>query len=292
MANERRTAHTLTKPFRFLAAWLVSLIVLDGSSLSGATIPLPPSDLRIVATDNTGPTNGAAFSPTNIPGMAYYWNFNDLPANAATAGWTDRLQNVVLTNYNASPYNPTNSALGLMLPNYGSVSDLLTNATIAVGSNFTLWMVIRQRLSLTQTTVPQYSCLFGSLGGPHGLMLSNGIIGCDWGNAKGAIGGVMTPNRPIDLVYSQGNVYTNGVALSGKLPQPANNFKFQTVGDIMPGGDGPPSSPFLGYIQYIGIWTNTLFTAANVSSLDNWVNTNGVSNITEWPRGLVGDERR
>ncbi len=222
------------------------------------------------------------FDPTSIPGMAYYWNFNDLPYNVATTGWTDRLQSVVLTNYNASPYDPTNSALGVMLPNYGSASDLLTNSTIAIGSNFTLWMVVRERLNLIQTTVPKYSCLFGSFGGPHGLMLNNGVIGCDWGNASGAIGGVMMTNQAIDLVYSQGHVYTNGVALSGELPQPTNNFKFQTVGDIMPGGGGPNSStsPFIGYIQYIGIWTNTLFTAADVSNLDIWVNTNGVNNIT------------
>jgi hypothetical protein len=221
----------------------------------------------------------AGFSPTNIPGLAYYWNFNDLPYNVATTGWTDRLQHVVLTNYNPSPYDPTNSALGLMLPNNGSVSDLLTNSTIAIGSNFTLWMVIRERLNLTQMIVPQYSCLFGSSGGPRGLMLANGVIGCDWGNGSSTIGGVMMTNQPIDLVYSQGYIYTNGVALNGRLPQPNNNFKFQTVGDIMPGG-GDSSSPFIGYIQYIGIWTNTLFTAANVSNLDNWVNTNGVSNIT------------
>jgi hypothetical protein len=217
-----------------------------------------------------------AFSPTSIPGMAYYWNFNDLPPNVATTSWTDRLQNVVLTNYNPGPYNPTNSALGLMLPNYGSGNDILSNATIAVGSNFTLWMVIRERLNLQFDTVPQNACLFGTLGGPQGLMLSKGVIGCNWGNASGAIGGVMMSNWPIDLVYSQGNVYTNGVALNGTLPQPADNFQFQCIGDIGPHA----GSPFAGYIQYIGIWTNTLFTAADVSNLDNWVNTNGATNIT------------
>jgi len=221
-----------------------------------------------------------SFSPTNIPGMAYYWDFRDLPYNVATTGWTDRLQNAVLTNYNPSIFNPTNSALGLMLPNSGSDSDSLTTPTIAIGSNFTLWMVIRERLNLQHDSVPKYACLFGASGGPYGLMLSNGVIGCDWGNATGTIGGVMMSNWPIDLVYSQGQVYTNGVALNGALPQPTNAFQFQTVGDIVPGGTGHNPAPFQGYIQYIGIWTNTLFSAADVSNLDAWVNTNGVSNIT------------
>jgi hypothetical protein len=276
MTNKKHEAHKVTKSFQRLAAWLAWLIILDGSILSGATSPLPPSDLHIASTNNPVQTNGAGFSPANIPGMAYYWDYHDLPINVATTSWPDRLQNIVLKNYNPGPYDPTNTALGLMLPNNGSGNDILSNPTIAIGSNFTLWMVIREKLNVQNSTVPQYACLFGTLGGPHGLMLNNGVIGCDWGNASGTIGGAMVSNWPIDLVYTQGTVYTNGVALSGKLPQPANNFKFQCVGDINPGA----GSPFQGYIQYIGIWTNTLFTTANVSNLDNWVNTNGATNIT------------
>jgi hypothetical protein len=236
----------------------------------------PQGFYRTAAAATIGSMPAGFFCPTNILGMAYYWNFNDLPANVATTSWTDRLQNVVLKNYSPGPYNPTNTALGLMLPNNGSGNDILSNATIAIGSNFTLWMVIRERLNLQYSTVPQYACLFGSLGGPHGLMLNNGVIGCDWGNGSGTIGGAMMSNWPIDLVYSQGNVYTNGVALSGNLPQPANNFKFQCIGDTGPG----TGAQFTGYIQYIGIWTNTLFSATDVSNLDDWVNTNGVTNIT------------
>ncbi len=234
--------------------------------LTPSTQPPPPPP----------PPDGGS-SPGSIPGLAYYWNFNDLPYGVATTSWKDRIHGVVLNNYNPSALNPTNSALGLRLPNYGSDSSLLTCPTITVGGNFTLWMVIRERVNRDQAVQPT-SCLFGSMNGPAGLMLNNGVIGCDWGNGPATVAGAIPANQVVDLVYSQGQVYIDGNPL-GALPQPAGNFGFQTVGDIMPGGGGG-SSPFIGYIEYIGIWPNTLFSAGQVASLDRWVKTNGVSNVT------------
>jgi hypothetical protein len=81
----------------------------------------------------------------------------------------------------------------------------------------------------------------------------------------------------LDIVDAQGKIYTNAVGLAGSVGQPANNFPFNAVGgNVVTGSSGA----FDGYVEYIGIWTNTALTQANVSSLDAWVNTNSVTNVT------------
>jgi len=214
------------------------------------------------------PTNaGTGFSPMSIPGLAHYWTFQDLPISSAVNSWTDRVAGAVL-QATASP--PTNTPLGVEFTS--DSFQILTNSGIMMGSNFSLWYVFREHFPNNR------SVLFGSYLS-WGLSLSNGVIDGYWASDN-TVGTVLPLNQSIDLVDAQGVIYTNGASAGGSIGQPTNNYPFQSVGNV----DG--TYPLYGYVSYIGIWTNYALTPADVSKLDTWVNTNGVTNVTagliEW----------
>ena len=243
------------------------------------------------------PASASGFNgPTGIPGLAYYWNFNDLPIGGAVNCWTDRVSMVVLKS--ASSTNaPTNQNIGVFFNNQFN-NGCLTNAAIRVGSNFSWWCVFRPN---TNDYLGGYWTnnlnLFGSLSG-YGISVTNigddgpGYIQGYWGPGAADYpttvsmtpGSVLyptavdfdnpTPAITFDMVDSDGTFYTNGVAAASNIGQPTNNFPFQCVGSLTNINNA------FGCIQYIGIWTNSVLTASDVSNLDVWVNTNGVSNVT------------
>jgi Concanavalin A-like lectin/glucanases superfamily len=229
-----------------------------------------------------GPTNQASnFSPASILGLAYYWNYDDIPIGLSTNSfgptntvgairWVDEVQQVVFATNGTSYTVPTNTGAGIY---FSQISDSLTNGGITMtSSNFSVWMVYRE-------VSPIYGAnLFGNNSLGKGLISSAGAIDGNWPNGSRE-GPSIYPGPRVDLVDSQGTVYTNGVLASGlPIGQPPNDFKFDTI------GGNANLTPIQGYIEFIGIWTNTLLTLANAVSLENWVQTNGVTNVTS---GLI-----
>ncbi len=226
-------------------------------------------------------TTAGASGPTSIPGLAYYWNFNDLPVSNAVTSWPDRISGLALKQ-TANPA-PTNQNIGVF---FDSTPNPLTNAPIQIGSNFTFWVVYRPNTNAGITTTLS---LFGNTNG-SGLVLNDGAtLQGAWGSKNatssaalaGSVlypatidGNLPTPAITYDIVDSGGTLYTNGTPLSQGVAQPTNNFPFRIL------GNNTATCNLEGCIQYIGIWTNTLLTASQIAYLDNWVNTNGVTNVT------------
>src|SRR5689334_13402690 len=81
----------------------------------------------------------AAFTPTSIGGLAYYWDYTDL-ANGAVGTWTDRIQGLSLTQATGSR-KPTKSATGVLFSIANNTS--LTCSQTSVGStNVSIWFVM------------------------------------------------------------------------------------------------------------------------------------------------------
>lgn len=198
--------------------------------------------------------------------------------------WTDRISNVVMTCPGPGPA-PIDFGVGVF---FNSQSSALTNPPITLGSNFSVWVVYRPNTNYTTTN---YVTILGDTNG-YGLVLSNSIIHGFWGveldNSstvsllnRGAPIDIsdddyVNPTAPVtyDIVDSGGAIYTNGVSASGGIGEPTNNFLFEALGNIT------NQNNVNGLIQYIGIWTNYTLTSSDVSNLDNWVDTNGVTNVT------------
>jgi hypothetical protein len=223
-------------------------------------------------------------SPTNIPGMAYYWNYNDLPQNTLIDAWTDEVSGLVMTYNNGgvgANVAPTTSNLfpGLNIPLYGGNIAFINNLA-PLGSNFTFWAVIRPSL---QNTLPN-PIIFGNASG-SGIGLSGNVLNANWGN--GQIDSSMALNyldtqdfpygQTYDILDSGGTIYSNGVAMAQGIGQPLNNFQFDAIGS----GSGYSME---GFIQYVGVWTNHLLTATDATNLDYWYWNSGVTNVTN---GLI-----
>lgn len=217
------------------------------------------------------------FYPTNIPGMAYFWNYHDLTVGAAVNNWTDRISGVVLRK-TANPA-PTNQYFGVYFDN---TPNPLTNNSILIGRDFSLWYVF-----MPQTNGSGRHLLFGDLAG-DGLETSNCVIDGDWrrDNLSSAsllyhppdpTYGIHT-NILYSIVDAEGTLSTNGMAVAAGISEPTSNFTFQSLGSSL------DTSNLVGYVQYIGIWTNYALSSIDVSNLNWWVNNNGVTNDTS---GLI-----
>ena len=225
-------------------------------------------------------TNSGGFSdPTSIPGLVYYWNFEDLAVNSPVNAWTDRVSGVVLEPARTdSP--PTDYNLGVL---FNDDPNSLTNIPITVSSNFSLWYVVRPQpvgrgISINDGNVHTLFGEAGNGGGGLGLAYSNGVIMGYWGSTTQLSSAVFQTSSnyydpAYDIVDSDGTLYTNATSLAVGVGQPTNNFVFQSVG-----ANFNANNPY-GYVQYIGIWTNYALSASDVANLDNWVNTNGVTNV-------------
>jgi hypothetical protein len=230
-------------------------------------------------------TGSAAFiSPTNISGMAYYWNCNDLPPNSQVNTWTDEVSGAVMTYNDSGAGNgispvTTSYFPGLYIPQYGGYIAFTDNNLALLSSNFTVWVVMRPNFE------NYYSVqgIFGN-GSVSGINLYGNILGASWGN--GEIVSSMVLNytnagqfpygQTYDILDSGGTLYSNGIAMTTGLGQPLNNFQFSSIGSANVNNGFTAE----GYIQDIGIWTNRLLTAADATNLDYWYWNYGVTNIT------------
>jgi len=116
------------------------------------------------------------WSPTNISGLAYYWNYRDATAGA-TFSWPDRIQGIVLTNAAGFGF-ATLDANGVRFAHSGSpsTSTYLTNALITVASNYSLCVWFKQSINCDL-----YQHLAGAIApGPNGGMFldSTGLAAC------------------------------------------------------------------------------------------------------------------
>jgi hypothetical protein len=212
----------------------------------------------------------SSLDPTQIgpPGSLYaYWNFNDLSVSNAVTAWTDRINGIVLQPPGVPPVD---TALGVY---FNSTPDPLTNSALAIGSNFTLWIVFRPNMIDSNARV-----VFGTAAG-QGLVISNGLLYGDWDSTNmlsvplnHAYPG--DTNETFDLIDACGTLYTNGLLCTAGVGQPNDYFPFSGLGSDI------STNNFSGYVQYVGIWTNYQFTQSDVTALDIWVNTNGVTNVT------------
>lgn len=219
-------------------------------------------------------------SPTNLPGMAYYWNYKDLPPNCLITAWTDEVSGLVMFYNNGgigAGVAPATSNLfsGLNIPPYGYNIAFINNLA-PLGSNFTFWAVIRPSLisSPIQT-------IFGDSSG-NGIGLSGNMLEANWGH--GEIDSSLGLNylnttqfpygQTYDLLDSGGTIYSNGVPMAHGIGQPTDGFQFSAIGAAANG------SSMQGFIQYIGLWTNHVLTATDATNLDYWYWNYGVTNVT------------
>jgi hypothetical protein len=243
--------------------------IANTNGTNSVTIYFPTGNLffRLKSADAGGFT-----MPASIPGLAYFWNYNDLTTGNTVSNWTDEIGGAVLSqSFNPAPVA---TALGVEFLN----NNALTCPPITVSSNFSLWFVCRP------TTIGGTELLFGDFASGNGLCLSNGLIDGRWSSdhvAGGAVptGQVYPAPAFFDMVDAQGALYTNGVAVSGGIQQPSGDFAFNAVGNNV-----YTSENFGGEVEYIGLWTNYALTAGDVANLHNWLATNGVTNVLN---GLV-----
>jgi Concanavalin A-like lectin/glucanases superfamily len=245
----------------------VQTVIGTGAML---TVPAEVNEQQQFFRLSTSGVVSTPFGPPHIgpAGSLYaYWNFNDLAVSNAVNAWTDRVSGIVLQNAGVPP---TNTALGVL---FASGFNPLTNAPLSIGSNFTLWVVLRPNNIFTYPAT-----VFGGSSGA-GLMISNGFLYGNWGTTD-VLSAQLNhtypgdTNETFDLIDACGTLYTNGMVCPFGVGQPTDNFPFSSLGGAV------GMNNLSGYVQYVGIWTNYQFTADDAAALDVWVNTNGVTNIT------------
>lgn len=260
----------------------------------------------------------AITSPTNITGMTYYWNYNDLPQGATITGWTDELKSVALIANGLAPktiaypvvQNPLfndftrmtsypyyDAAPGLSFFSFSAWSNpkatptsLANNsgALTMVNSNFTFWIVYR---SFFPTNANWW--LFSDNKG-DGICIATNTLASVWnGTTNYSSFSMIDPHPDIwgvgygygityDIVDAGGTVYSNGVKIAVGIGQPTNDFPFSAIGSLT-------NYSAMGQIQYVGIWSNTVLSSADVSNLDQWYwsyNNNGIQ-VTNITNGII-----
>lgn len=220
--------------------------------------------------------------PTNMPNLAYYWNYMDLISGSGITNlgnslttWTDRIGGKVAAPDLSGAVAGTIEPIGV----YTS-SAPITNQVIMISSNFSCCFIIRPH----------------SVGGTSAMMLGNtsnvgiyidpaGNLRANWvgGQTASGVNFASIPTNTtwvVCIAFTNGvsTIYTNGalVASGGNIGQPTNNFPFIEFGSFFYGSDG--------YVQDLMVWTNYTLTAANASSLNLWYWNSNVTNLTN---GLI-----
>jgi hypothetical protein len=268
-----------------------SLILSSWGSYKGAISNSSGTNLAVIKPSNINEffrlesTNTAAFiSPIEIPGMAYYWSYRDLPANSLINSWTDEINGLVMTyrGNNVIPPRTTGLFPGLNFAVSGIYA--FTSNPVLFGSNFTFWVVMRPAIVSSQTN----QAIFGD-GNGHGInIFSTNILSSDWGAGVKYSSMKMNYSNIVqfpygetyDIVDAGGTLYSNGIALAAGLGQPTNYFPFNVLGATNQANEYAAA----GYVQYIGIWTNYLLSAADAANLDYWYWNYSVTNVTN---GLI-----
>jgi len=222
--------------------------------------------------------------PTNIPHLAYYWNYQDLIAGlgftdfgGSLPPWTDRVGGKIANTDTSGATPATVEPVGVYV-----CSGVVTNQTILISSNFSCCVVVRPDFVGGS---PNSGVVFGDDSGLGLYFDQSGDLSADWGTGP-TVSSVNLAGTPTNatwvvcLAFTNGAsmLYTNGVLVSsgGNLGQPTNNFPFDQFGSFFP--------PASGYVQDLIVWTNYALTAADAAHLNNWYWNSGVTNVSS---GLI-----
>jgi len=190
------------------------------------------------------------FTPDSISGMAYYWNFLDMPTNGAASNWVDRIQSVSLKQGNSAKY-PTNTASGVYF--IGGLN--LTNVPLSIASNFSVWLSIQP-----EANSGGYKNLLSDDGGSSIGFFLNNLLPDFFFTSDHYLSGSVTLDYPFDLVWANKNAYSNGVS-SATTTSPGSTWAPKIV------GSDHFNQNYNGFIKYIGIWTNKAISSVDASNL-------------------------
>lgn len=215
-----------------------------------------------------GNWNGSTYSgrgffsgPTDIGGMAYYWNYSDLTPSANVSAWIDRVQAKDFHQGNSAK-QPTNSASGV----YFSGTTMLTNAVTLPQSKFSIW--IGYKMPATQAG---YGGLVTDSGGTAGFFMHS--LSFEFYPLTDLY--IQAANIYYDTVYvnagtgtTGGGVgYTNGIA-TPTITDKGTAWTFNYFGSDN-GGES-----YKGFIKFICIWTNTSLSATDAANLSTYGSSN------------------
>lgn len=218
------------------------------------------------------PASAAVFTPSSIAGMAYYWDYTDLPVDATTGvlSWVDRIQSIVLTNGDHARL-PTNAASGagvyFKFTATTSLQKTLTNVTQTVPNVanhvFAIWVVFASEQRNTWQQV------FGNKAATQGDYVSNGNKGAHYPQGTLCFDNVANVYYDWVIQNDQGGggfSKTNTVA-TGAIANTATDWSFNVV------GTDDSNEALGGWIKFIGVWTNVILTAAQVTNLYTYSST-------------------
>lgn len=239
------------------------------------------------------PAAGAPFNPSNIAGLWYWWNADDLTnlQNQAVNSWTDRIQGVVFTNVIA--------ANRPIYTNYGvnfNGSTYLTNYPGVTAPHNAATFVALSRQANANADYYYATWSQDSAAGSYGWTLpgdSKVLWAGHWVLVYGAVGShlvqcsSLTPYNQLLTVCAATGV---GGLTNGVLSDSAGwfDFKYDTFG-----GYSPPMGSvegFVGPIYEIILYTN-LITATDVSNLNQyaqqWIIKGTHVAFTSQPRSIA-----
>lgn len=197
---------------------------------------------------------------SNITGLAYWWVDSDL-ANGAVTVWTDRVHSVAAFQSDAA-HRPVKSASGIRFNGDEWLS--VTNG-ISFGSTNDPFLIIVNLDSESGGSQRAIICEEGGAGDGVFKFTSD-----EWymRTSPGTLA-VMKTGALVDLITtmtstSTNTYYTNGITV-------ASAGGYSTIGDGSGGMEFGARSGALnklfGYIREIAVWTNVVFTPAQVAAV-------------------------
>lgn len=213
---------------------------------------------RLLLSDRNRESSG--FSPNQIQGMAYFWNYNSITQGIVVA-WPDDIQGYPFGN-TVILQHPTNTSSGVYFQGNNAQRITLTNAVgVVVNSNFSFWVAFKMDGSSTTA----YQTLMTSNNADGFWLHSFPPLDTTYSTPTDhRFGGFVTTNGVYDVVWAHGTSYTNGVATTTNTVGKTSDQRFTKIGD-----DGA-GDQFGGWIKFIGIWTNKAITATDVTNLHTW----------------------
>lgn len=198
-------------------------------------------------------------SVTNSFGLAYYWNYQDLPIGAVSGGWTDRLQGVVSKPVGTAPNNTTN---GIDIPYSAAAFNYLTNDPIPYVTNSVYGVILKG-----YPQVATYGAVMGGSVGTYPFWIYKDDIGnpsrsnhLDWGapTAFNMAPMFCTTNlHTITCAWSNGtiNVWRDDLPTHTGSQGIYTTFNMVSIGGA---GGSTAANQWEGLMREVLIWTNVL----------------------------------
>lgn len=211
------------------------------------------------------PFGGArGFDPKlDIPGMLYFWSYQDLVVSNTVSSWVDRIQGYSMNQGNPA-IRPTNSLSGVWFT--GGMR--LTNTPVSwVNAKWTSWIVFKP-----VAVAASFHSIVGNSDGNNGFFTSGpSLVWYTSGQGAHTIS-FAAINTQYDLMYTNTGVlaagnaggYTNTV-LTATASGTSSVWSFpETM------GSDNLNEQYSGYIKFVGFWTNKNLTATDMQNLYNY----------------------